>query len=230
MKKKISILFVLMALLVLTMIPVSAKSKTTSGKAKAMKAYQKELKKLRNYKDCKFALVYLNKDKTPELFVSYNQPCNYKDFGPNGNVITVAGYTNYTTTYTFSKNKIKVVSTQTRTGKPDNVYYYFKNTGVFKSVRTDSMRTVTNHFNMTQKALKIGNNNITRMVTEDYLYNDKSHSCYKVDNTTNDGRLALSSIKESDFNAYIKKITKGKKASKVNFIKNTDKNAKKKCK
>ncbi len=110
MKRLLSIFLSLTMLLsAAAVLSVPAHANAVSKRAKAVKAYKSFLKKNKNYN--KFALIYLDKDKTPELLVSTNY------------IVSL---------YSYSKGKIIDSLTTNHIEYTNNKFLYYKRTGVFK--------------------------------------------------------------------------------------------------
>ena len=242
-KQKSSILAIFMMVLTIILAATSVNTYAAGkkgNKAKAVKAYKTYLTKVRKeHPDSKFALAYLDKDKVPELFVLYKNPLE-KD----GSHPLLLGTLNL---YTFKGNKVKAIDVgNTFSGhghwfyqKPTRGYLYspkptkleyYKNTGIYRTFRCESIYDITDYYSMNRKLTKNGIDKPNRKVAnyektnQEYNKHFTSEEIFKTIN-----KKSVKTTK-SAFNKYIKKITKGKKATTVKFVKNTAKNAKKKLK
>lgn len=111
MKKLLSIFLTFTMLISATaVLSVPAPANAASKRTKALKAYKRFLKKNKNYN--RFALIYLDKDKTPELLVSTNY------------IVSL---------YSYSKGKIIDSLTTNHIEYTNNKFLYYKRSGFFKS-------------------------------------------------------------------------------------------------
>lgn len=242
-KTKLIILAIFMMVLTITFTISPAKAHAAGkadNKAKAMKAYKTYLTKVRKeHPDSKFALAYIDKDKTPELFVLYKNPLE-KD----GSHPLLLGTLNL---YTFKSNKVKAIDVGNIFSshghwfyqKPSHGYLYspkstkleyYKNTGTYRTFRNEGVDDITDYYSMNRKLTKNSAGEPNRRVAiyektnQEYNKYLTPQEIFKIITKT------TTKTNKSAFNKYIKKITKGKKATTVKFVKNTTKNAKKKLK
>lgn len=201
-KEKFSLILVMSMLLSIgtalaTPVSVNAVSKRT----KAVRAYKKFLKQNKSYYK-KFSLIYLDKDKIPELLVSQDDA-----------VVSTGIYT-----YLNGKVKQVQVNDYLQLTYTNNKFKYYKKTGVFK-------------YNFMSQGvwrggcMKIVKGKMKAMVIwrTDYRVASPKKEYYKYT-----GKKSVK-IKKSAYEKAIKKMTKGKKPKVAKFYSNT-KSGRKHCK
>ena len=218
-KRNSSILIMILLFLCFIMLTPVQSNAANKTKTKALKAYKSYLTKVRKKNSHSyFGLAYVDKDKIPELIVRTEKPIKRGD----------NTFTEHTTTlYSYKSGKVKAIQTNIVNGTFKQFSYY-KNTGVFATLIDDGDYNLHYAFSMNRKAVKLASDGTKSRIIAKEIYRNPYYYEGFIYPKTNGNVKEI--YKQSEFNAFVKKFNKGKKASKLKFVKNTAKNAKKKLK
>lgn len=182
---------------------VHAAEKSTN-KQKVIKNYKKFLKKANiswgNNENvpldkCYFALVYVNNDNIPELLL-----CT-KDYGSTSHA------TGYGAIYSFSKNKVKMIS---NLAFEKREFKYYKKKSLYIDTYSRNGNFYQNYYLYPHKAIGYTLNR-SASTGEGVLYRDANYN----------------DLKKEDFEKLIKSYSNNTKSTKAKFRKNNEKNRKK---